>query len=145
MNRLGIALIIAIGVLIPAAASATTMPIRTGLTGPLQARPYIVVLSVDGSGLLGGLTGLHPTESTRGKPFGRLRWTTWNSTEGRAWGAEWINNCEPSCGQGTYRAYKAAVHVYDPGRSGVFLRMTVKSRFGATYSAYYADGEWGWR
>lgn len=126
---------------------ATRMPIRTGLTGPLQVRPYIVVLSVDGSGLLGGFSGRHPTESTRGKPFGRLHWTTWNSTEGRASGAEWLNNCRPSCARGTYHAYKATVHVYDPGRSGVFLRMTVKSRRSATYTAHYFGGYgggWGW-
>jgi hypothetical protein len=123
-----------------------TMPIRTGLTGPTRTRPGIVVLSVDGSGLLGGITGRHPTESTRGNPFGRLHWTTWNATQGRARGAEWINNCIPSCGQGVYRAFKATVHVYDPSSTGVFQRMTIAtpSKRLRTYSALYADGAWGW-
>jgi hypothetical protein len=127
---------------------ATRMPVLTGVSGPLQVRPYIVDLTADGSQLLGGVTGRHPHENTPGKPFGRLHWITWNSSEGRASGAEWLNNCRPSCARGTYHAYKATVHVYDPGRSSVFLRMTVKSHRSFTYSASYfaADGGgWGWR
>ena len=123
-----------------------SMPIQGGLTGPTRARPAIVGLVVDGSQLLGGVTGRHPTESTRGNPFGRLHWTTWTATEGRAQGAEWINNCRPSCGGGTYKAFKATVHVYDPSTTGVFRRMTISahSRRPKTYSAFYSHGRWGW-
>ncbi len=143
MKRLATALSIALALAIPAVASATRMPVLAGVSGPLQVRPNIVDLSADGSELLGGVTGRHPHEDTPGHPFGRLHWTTWNSTEGRAWGAEWLNNCRPSCGAGTYYAYKATVHVYDPGRSGVFLRMTVKSRRSFRYSAMYVGGYGG--
>jgi hypothetical protein len=143
MRLLAIAIITALAVAIPAVASAARMPI-SATNGPLRVRPRIVVFSADGSRLLGGFTGRHPHQDTPGNPFGRLRWTTWNSTEGRAWGAEWLNNCEPSCAQGTYHAFKATVHVYDPGRTGVFLRMTVKSHMSFTYSAFYEDGGWGW-
>lgn len=128
------------------------MPIRTGLSGPLQARPYRVDLSVDGTGWLGGFTGLHPAYATLRLPqLGRLHWTTWTSHEGRAWGAEWVDPCTPSCGGGFFRPYKATVYVYDPGRSGVFLHMTVVSAYSnkyaphrTTYVASYGSGGWGW-
>lgn len=124
-----------------AGAAAGRMP-TTATGGPLKARPGIVVFTADGSGLLGGFTGQHPHQDTAGNPFGHLRWTTWNSTQGRAWGAQWLNDCRPSCAQGTYHAYKATVHVWDPGRTGVFLRIQVKSRDSFTYTATYFDGGW---
>jgi hypothetical protein len=122
------------------------MPTTRGMPGPARSRPRLVVLSADGSGLLAGITGAHPTESTPGNPFGRLRWTTWNAHGGRAWGAEWINDCSPTCGQAVYRAYRATVHVYDPNRSGVFVRMAVTARGRSTvYRAVYIGGpDAGW-
>jgi hypothetical protein len=148
MKQLAILLGLIALVALPALANATAMPIRTGYSGPVQARPYSVGLSVDGTGILGGFTGRHPTLNTanrHGWPFGRLRWTTWNPTEGRAWGAEWLDRCNPNCGEGTYSAYKANIHVYDPSTSGVFQRMTIQSRVGArSYSAYHDSGTWRW-
>jgi hypothetical protein len=123
-----------------------SMPIQGGVIGVTRARPAIVGLVADGSQLLGGVTGRHPTESTRGHPFGRLHWTTWTATDGRAQGAEWINNCSPSCGGGVYRAFRATVHVYDPSATGVFQRMKITARLKRpkTYAASYAEGGWGW-
>jgi hypothetical protein len=124
-----------------AGAAARRMPTTT-TGGALVARPAIVVFTADGSGLLGGFTGQHPHQDTPGNPFGHLRWTTWNSDEGRAWGAQWQNDCRPSCAQGTYHAFKATVHVWDPGRTGVFLRIQVKSRYSFSYTATYVGGGW---
>jgi hypothetical protein len=55
------ALSVAASLALPTLAHATTMPVRTGYSGPVQARPYSVVLNVDGTGILGGFTGQHPT------------------------------------------------------------------------------------
>ena len=140
-----LAMTLVVAVVFASAAWAARMPVLTWVNGPLRARPRVVDLSVDGAVLLAGQTGQHPTQSTPGDPFGRLHWTTWNALGGRAWGAEWRDTCRPSCAQGTYHAHKATVHVFDPDRHGVFLRMTVKTqRRRHTYIARHLDGGWGW-
>jgi hypothetical protein len=136
----------AVGVFHRDLSSKLTMPTSTGIDGPPAARPARVELSVDGSELLAGNTGRHPTQNTPGNPFGRLRWTTWGSSGGEARGAVWIDNCSPSCGGGVYHAYKASVRVYDPNRSGVFQRMTVRASgpVAGTFDAQHSSGGWNW-
>jgi len=107
-------------------ALADQVPVLTGVGGKLQARPNTIDLATDGSVLLAGVTGQHPTQNTPGDPFGRLHWTTWNSTEGRAWRAIWADDCTPNCATAVYQAKKITVHVYEPGRDKVFLRMTIR-------------------
>jgi hypothetical protein len=129
-------------------ASSATMPTGTGFAGPTATRPAIVSVSADRSYLLAGLTKARPRQDSPGRVFGRLRWTTWNKKEGVASGAEWINNCEPSCGGGVYRAYKATVRVFDLASlygKPIFLRMDV-SVGGKTvrFSAISIGKGWGW-
>jgi hypothetical protein len=59
------------------------------------------------------------------KNFGRLRWTRWNSTDGRATGALWQDNCRPDCAAGTFLPTEATVHAYRLNGSFVFTRLTV--------------------
>lgn len=90
-----------------------------------------------------------------------LTWTSWNLTGGRAWGADWHNNCTPDCARGTYFAYRANVHVYRPEHMAghmLFTRMTVTYtgahppypayRHGSvTYTLHYAPtygGDFWW-
>jgi hypothetical protein len=124
-------------------AESTTMPVDI-LPNQLQACPAKVNLSGDGGFLLAGFTGAHPTQSSRGDPFGELQWTTWSSTEGVASGAEWADDCRPNCAQGVYHAYRATVRVYDPNQAGVFQRMSVTGHFELRYYAIFQDGDWAW-
>ena len=109
------------------------MPIRSAVPGPLRSRPRLVTLGVDSSAVLGGFTSAHPTQQDLGGPaFGSLDWTVWNARQGWAAGAEWINNCAPSCAQATYVPHKLKIHVYDPNSHGIFQHMKVMS--GRTFS-----------
>jgi hypothetical protein len=60
--------------------------------------------------------------------LGRLRWTTWNAREGRAWGVNWPNNCIPNCAQGTHFPKNVNVHAYGPNSSGIFTRLDILSK-----------------
>jgi hypothetical protein len=83
-----------------------------------QRKPFRIVYSGDGAALLAG----------RGRISNHLTWTKWNAKEGRAWGADWHDNCKPDCATGTYFAYRANVHVYRPRYLAgylLFTRMTV--------------------
>jgi hypothetical protein len=124
-----------------------TMPVSISPSVP-RARPGNVVLSQDGSVLLGGLTGAHPTESSLGDQFGALRWTSWTAHGGSAHGALWRNNCVPSCGNGHYSARPATVRVFDPSRYKVFERLAVTvaghtTIYHATYT-YGTGGGYSW-
>lgn len=129
---------------LPAAASWASTRVPTENWG-LQARPYVIDFTGDGSGYLGGFDG-HPF--TKAHPaYGRLRWTEYDAGEGRAWGAMWADNCNPDCATGTFTVYgKVYVHVYRP-RNGVFTRMTVSGpafRPSRTFDARHAYGYWQW-
>ena len=121
---------IALVVAVPTIASATTVPTELGRP---QARPFRIDYTGDGSALLGGFTGhkgLH--KSSPLADFGRLHWTSYNAREGRAVGADWIDNFVPDGAEGTFHAFRVMVHVYRP-RRGIFTRMTITEQ-GHTYT-----------
>ena len=131
MRKLTAAVVLT-GVLgVPAVASAVTVPTQEW---GLQQRPYVISWTGDGTGYLGGAnarSSVTRADLQRGGirgNMGRLRWTTWNATEGRAWGVDWLNNCIPSCGQGTFFPKNANVHVYRPNASGIFTRLEILSK-----------------
>ena len=129
----------------PAAASAASVKVPTENWG-LQVRPYVIDFTGDGSGYLGGFDG-HPFPKAH-PAYGRLRWTEYNANEGRAWGAEWADKCNPDCASGTFfTAGKIYVHVYRP-RNGVFTRMTLSGadfgRRSVTIAAHQSYGAWTW-
>jgi hypothetical protein len=74
-----------------------------------QVRPGTIIYTGDGSGLLAG----RGTRSRHPK-FGRLHWTSWNATEARAFGADWVNNCVPFCAAGTFTPYPVNIRAYRP-------------------------------
>jgi hypothetical protein len=87
----------------------------------LKVKPSQIIWTGDGSGVLAG----HGTAS---KKFGRLHWSKWTATQGRATGANWLNNCLPNCAAGKFSPFNANVTVYRPRViSGfkVFTRMKV--------------------
>ena len=88
-----------------------------------KVRPGSIVYTGDGTGVLAG----RGTRSRHPK-FGRLHWTAWNPTEGRAFGADWVNNCVPFCAAGTFTPYPVNIKVFRPRLlSGhrIFTRMQV--------------------
>jgi hypothetical protein len=88
-----------------------------------QVRPAQIIYTGDGSGLLAG----RGTRSRRPK-FGRLHWTSWNATEGRAFGADWADNCLPDCADGTFTPYPVNIKVFRPRvleGHRIFTRMQV--------------------
>jgi hypothetical protein len=130
----------ALALALPAAASATVVP--TGL-GPAQVRPYRIAYTGDGSAIIGGFTrykGLH--KSSPLAHFGRLRWTSYTTRDGRAVGADWIDNFIPDGASGTFHPVRCTVHVYRP-RHGVFTRMTLTEQ-GRSYT-FIARGRLSWQ
>jgi len=136
---------------LPAVASATQMPTGLGPTSlrGLQARPFVVSYTGDGSGYLGGFNGHKLVRKTLNTTtsIGRLHWTAWNNTEGRAWGADWTDSPCRTCSNANDPLYpvKVNVHVYRP-RNGVFTRMTFNGVGGhaLTLPAFYNHGFWSW-
>lgn len=126
-----VVLIVALGV--PTAAAAVKLP--TEVWGE-QVRPYVVSWTGDGTGYLGGSTGSKTITKAdferKGfrKAFGRLQWTTWNAKEGRAWGVDWLNNCTPSCAEGTFYSQNVNVYVYRPNGSDIFTRLEIQQKNG---------------
>ena len=74
-----------------------------------KVRPGSIVYTGDGTGVLAG----RGTRSRHPK-FGRLHWTASNPTEGRAFGADWVNNCVPFCAAGTFTPYPVNIKVFRP-------------------------------
>ena len=88
-----------------------------------KVRPGTIIYTGDGSGALAGRGA-----RSRHPKFGRLHWTTWNGTEGRAFGADWVNNCVPFCAAGTFTPYPVNIRVFRPRMLGghrIFTRMQV--------------------
>lgn len=126
LRSLGFALGLAVVVAAPLAARATQLhqtPRVPAFGGSaayagFQWKPYRIIYSGDGAALLAGRSGISS----------HLTWTSWTQTVGRAWGADWHNNCVPDCARGTYSAYRANIRVYRPRQLGgylLFTRMTV--------------------
>jgi hypothetical protein len=114
----------------PASASLPKVPTEFGRP---QVRPYRIDYTGDGSAILGGFTrhqGLH--KSSPLADFGRLHWTSFDARDGRATGADWIDNFIPDGALGTFHAFRATVHVFRP-RHGIFTRMTISEQ-GHTYT-----------
>jgi hypothetical protein len=89
----------------------------------LKVKPSQIIWTGDGTGVFAG----------RGKPsrrpkFGRLHWSEWTASEGRATGANWLNDCIPFCAAGKYTPHNVKLTAYRPRvLSGfkVFTRLKV--------------------
>jgi|SRR5450755_697967 len=105
----------------PSVASAS-LP-KTRVEHGYQLGRHFIGWAGDGTGYLGGFSG----DSSLERPFppddfGRLRWTTYNGTEGRAWGPDWLNNGNPDDAEETFTPYRVSVHLYRL-RNGNFTRL----------------------
>ena len=150
LRKLVAAVVLSVVFAVPAAASAARLP--TELWG-VQRRPFVVSWTGDSTGYLGGPTGRRGVTTRdiqrRGlrANFGRLRWTTWNATQGRAWGVNWLNNCKPNCARGTFFPKNVNVRVYRPNSSGIFTRLEILSKRNRVQTRRFATrqfGHWIW-
>ena len=124
------------------ALAAATPLVAANLSGPgaraLARAPKQVVYTEDGSGFLAG-------RGRSARSPGRLRWLATTSSQARASGADWFDNCRPSCATGTFRAYPATLRLYRPAVLGghlVFTRMTVT--YTGARPPYPAAGDGSW-
>jgi hypothetical protein len=117
-----------------------TLPTAISTSSP-QVRPYRVLIN---RWILGGWTGHRHIRKLSN--MGRLTWTQWSQTDGRATGALWTLVCRPDCAGGYYDPIRAKVHVWQPNRQGVFTRMRVDAgRYHLNYNAQYSSGYWYWQ
>jgi hypothetical protein len=124
-----ISVLVAAGALVsvPAAlGSGSTLPKLPSQIGPsskgdLKVKPASIVYTGDGSGFLAGAR----QSKHRDKP---LKWSSWTSSAGNGSGFNWVNNCNPNCASGKFRAFAVKLHAYRPRRLGghlIFTRMKV--------------------
>lgn len=140
---------------IPSAAVAGSQPkLLKDLSGPANdfaVRPTMMILSGDGSGILGKLpkwvtkhgVGRHFSGPNRGY----LTWQFWTASQAMregygqqpgayAYGTYWIDNCIPDCATGSYHSHDAAITAWRT-RSGRYTWMQVQYTYeGVNY--YYA-------
>ena len=105
-------------------------PARAGKN--VQVKPYEIVWTGDGTGVFAG----HGVAGRRPK-FGRLHWSKWTATEGRASGSNWLNDCIPFCAAGRFTPFPVNLTVYRPR---VLLGFKVFTRIKVTYTARVPHG-----
>lgn len=95
----------------------------TGFFGeePFEVEPAVISYTGDGTGILGG-----PREP--GHRFGSLRWKRWGARKAVGVGKDWINDCKPSCGGGSFDPVRARVQA-SKVRNGRFRRLTIRFRY----------------
>jgi hypothetical protein len=113
-----LSLIVATG----AASAAAALPgLPSEATAPAKVKPKELVYTGDGSGLFAGAKKLSHS-------FGSLKWSSWTTTAATGSGANWLNNCKPSCAGGKYTAYPVKLAASRPkviAGKDVFTRLTV--------------------
>ena len=112
-------------------ARAAEAPVSRGVCQAPKIRPKIIVLSVDGSGALSGYSHNGHVGYSPG-PTANLHWTTWTSSQGRAFGYLWVDDGYPSVGGGTYYAVRASIRVWRPV-GAVFTRLMITPHGSATF------------
>jgi hypothetical protein len=106
---------------VPAAALARPPRTVSNVKPYLRVRPATISYTGDGTGIVGGFDG------TSVRRPGHLRWLSYTRRDGRARGLLWLDDCEPSCAEGTFHATPVRVHVWR-ARHGVFRRLTLSFR-----------------
>jgi hypothetical protein len=128
MKKLILAAFVA-ALVLPASASASQpgMLIEDGGHTPksFKVRPDQVSYTGDGTGILGGEGW---TDGSGIDTFGRINWTTWNQREAKGTGINWINDCDPSCGGGTYYLAPATIHAFSV-KGNKYRRLTIRRNY----------------
>ena len=119
---------------VPAASASAPLPTLLGDTAHFhltwQVRPASILYTGDGSGILGGFDG------TGAKHPGHLKWQSWSADRAEGSGAVWLDECKPSCANGTFKAQAVRVVAFRP-EAGHFTRLTLM------YHAPSGTKRWG--
>lgn len=113
---------------LPATGWAARLPgllTQTSARHPFSVRPAVVIYTGDGSGVLGGFDG-----NAKSGDFGHLSWSSWTTRAAGGTGAVWLDNCAPSCAEGTFSPYAVKVRAFAP-HNGYFTRMTLSYDYGS--------------
>jgi hypothetical protein len=141
-------------------ASAAALPkLPTQLIGrqALQIGPAVVDWTGDSTAFLGGFTGrraVHRPSRASLRWAGRLRWTSWTSSQALGTGAVWLDDGIPDNGQGTFYPFPAKARAFRP-QHGIFTRLALTYRVqGTTYTpvlkaawyppSVFGHGYWAW-
>jgi hypothetical protein len=92
----------------------------TGVDEGLQVKPFTIVYTGDGTGLLSG-------RNVRDRTSG-ISWTKWTASEALGSAYDQLNNCTPDCGDGKFTGYRVSIELWRPQRlhgTLVFTRMTI--------------------
>lgn len=131
MRCLAIPAAIAALLVLPPAAVARPSTLWTGfkVRHSFAVRPPAISYTGDSTGFLGGFdgTGIFPN-------YGSLTWNSWTHHSASATGAVWLNNCTPSCGEGSFSAVAVTVTAFKAKKSH-FRRMTLQYTYqGKSYT-----------
>ncbi len=111
---LGLLLLVAV----PASAAARLPSVLTQSTPEFAVRPATIGYTGDGTGIVGGPDG----KSVR--RLGHIRWTTYDRHQAVGRGLVWLDDCTPSCAQGTFSAAPVQIHAFAPA-NGRFTHVTL--------------------
>jgi hypothetical protein len=122
MKRLPFVVAIALILAVGAASAAAALPgLPSEATAPPKVKPKVLIYSGDGSAFFAGPKKLSHS-------FGSLKWSSWTSTGASGSGANWLNNCKPSCAGGKFTGYAVTLVASSPkviGGKDVFTRLKV--------------------
>lgn len=134
---------IAISLIAVSSASAATAHLpgltQEGTAKP-KVRPTLIVYTGDGSGYFAGPRKLGHSN------YGHLSWSNWTKTRASGSGANWVNNCKPSCAQGTYTGYPVKLQASTPKRvEGYLLFTRLKVTYTGKRPAFAHDRTQTWK
>jgi hypothetical protein len=84
-----------------------------------KVRPATILVSGDGSGVLGGKGFGEPPD------YGTIRWTKFRRSGARGRGRMFINDCDPDCAGGTMHSTRAAIRAWRV-RKGHYTRLSAR-------------------
>jgi hypothetical protein len=131
-----------------ASAAVAATPKLPAFSGPPSktnptVKPGEIVYSGDGSQFFAG-------KRTGPRKIGKLHWTVWKGTEALGTGYQWINDCNPSCANGTFSSYPVTLKATKPKQESkyyIFTRLKVTytgKKFGHrktfTWTLSYTNG-----
>lgn len=108
-------------------------------------RPSTIVLSGDGSYIIGGRSH---RRVTRGN-LGHIRWRSYTRRQARGIAAVWFNDCRPICARGRFHKHNATVRAWRV-RRGHYTRLVVRYRWGGHWRSdrrhlHRVSGDYYWQ
>jgi hypothetical protein len=119
MKKLLFAIAVSLVAVSSASAATSGLPgLTSQSTGKPQVKPKEIIYSGDGSALFAGTS----------KISHHISWSSWTATGASGSGAQWLNNCKPSCAGGKFSSYPVKLQASRPeviAGHDVFTRLKV--------------------